>query len=69
MYAISCYSIEFSIGFNQTEYTISEGENITLTVMEYHGFIGGVARGGVPEDRLLRSFLLFSNGNSSADES
>ena len=69
MYTISCYSIEFSIGFNQTEYTISEGENITLTVIEYQGFIGGVARGGVPEDRLTGSFLLFFNTDSLAVES
>ena len=69
MYAISCCSIEFSIGFNQTEYTIYEGENITLTVIEYHGFTGGFARGGVPIYRLSGSFLLFFDIDSSADES
>ena len=69
MYVISCCSIEFSIGFNQTEYTIYEGENIALTVIEYQGFIGGLARGGVPEPRLIGSFLLFFDIDSSADES
>ena len=69
MYIISCCSIEFSIGFNQTEYTIYEGENITLTVIEYQGFTGGMALGGVPESRLLGSFLLFFDIDSSADES
>ena len=69
MYAISCCSIEFSIGFNQTEYTIYEGENITLTVIEYQGFTGGLARGGVPELRLPGSFLLYFDIDSSADES
>ena len=69
MYTISCYSIEFSIGFNQTEYTIYEGENITLTVIEYQGFTGGLAHGGVPETRLPGSFLLFYDIDSSADES
>ena len=69
MYVIFCYSIEFSIGFNQTEYTIYEGENITLTVIEYQGFTGGLARGGVPELHLPGSFLLFFDIDSSADES
>ena len=69
VYAISCCSIEFSIGFNQTQYTIYEGENITLTVIEYQELIGGVARGGVPENRLPGSFLVFFNLDSSADES
>ena len=59
LYSISCYSIlEFSIGFNQTEYTIYEGESITLTVIEYQGFTGGLASGGVPEYRLLGSFFI-----------
>ena len=69
VYTISCYSIEFSIGFNQTDYTIYEGENITLTVIEYHEFTGGLTRGGVPEPHLYRSFLLFFDKYSSADES
>ena len=69
MYVIYCYSIEFSIGFNQTEYTIYEGKNITLTVIEYQGFTGGLACGGVPELHLPRSFLLFFDIDSSADES
>ena len=69
MYTISCYSIEFGIGFNQTEYTIYEGENITLTVIEHQGFTGGLASGGVPEARLPGSFLLFFDIDSSADES
>ena len=69
MYAISCCSIELCFGFNQTEYTISEGGNITLTVIEYQGFTGGVARGGVPEDRLTGSFLRFFHIDSTADES
>ena len=68
VYTISCYSIEFSIGFNQTEYTIYEGENITLTVIEYQGFIGGVVCGGVPELRLLGAFLVFFDIDSSAVE-
>ena len=68
VYAISCYSIEFSIGFNQTEYTISEGENITLTVIEYQGFTGG-GLGGVHEVRLTGSFLLFFDIDCSAEES
>ena len=69
MYAISCYSIEFSIGFNQTEYTIHEGENITLTVDEKQGFVGGRNVSGVPIDRLTGSFLLFFDIDSSANES
>ena len=69
MYVISRYSIEFSFGFNQAEYTIYEGENITLIVMENQGFIGGIASGGMPEDRLPGSFLLFFDIDSSADES
>ena len=69
MYTISCCSIEFSIGFNQTEYTIYEGENITLTVIEYQGFTGGNGRGGVPVYRLPASFLLFFDIDSLADES
>ena len=69
MYAISCCSIGFSIGFKQTDYTIHEGENITLTVIEYQGFIGGLASGGVPEYSLPGPFLLFSDIDSSADES
>ena len=69
MYIISCCSIEFSIGFNQTEYTIYEGENITLTVIEYHGYTGGVVCGGIRENRLPGSFLLFFDIDSSADES
>ena len=69
LYSISCYSIEFSIGFNQTEYTIYEGESITLTVIEHQGFTGGLSRGGVPGPRLLGSFLLFFDIDSSADES
>ena len=66
---IFCYSIEFSIGFNQTEYTIYESENITLAVIEYQGFTGGLARGGVPVYRLPGSFLLYFDIDSSADES
>ena len=69
MYTIFCCSIEFSIGFNQTEYTIYEGENITLTVIEYQGFTGGQNVNGVSEPRLLGSFLLFFDIDSSADES
>ena len=69
MYGISCCSIEFSIGFNQTQYTIYEGKNITLTVIDYHGFTGGQNVDGVPEPRLLGSFLLFFDIYSSADES
>ena len=69
MYVISRYSIEFSFGFNQAEYTIYEGENITLIVIEYQGFTGGIASGGMPEDRLPGSFLLFFDIDSSADES
>ena len=69
MYAISCCSIEFTIGFEQTDYTIYEGENITLNVIEYQGFIGGMACGGLPESRLSGSFLLFFNIESTADES
>ena len=69
MYTIFCCSIEFSFVFNQTEYTIYEGESITLIVMEYHGFTGGIARGGMPEDRLTGSFLRFFYVDSTADES
>ena len=69
MYVIFCYSIEFSIGFNQTEYTIYEGENITLTLIEYQRFTSGVTNGGVPEYRLPRSFLVFFDTDSLADES
>ena len=69
VYTISCYSIEFSIGFNQTEYTIYEGENITLTLIDYQRFTGGHNIGGVPEYRLPGSFLLFFDIDSSADES
>ena len=69
MYTVSCCSIEFSIGFNKTEYTIYEGKNTTLTVIEYQRFIGGLASGGVPGPRLPGSFLLFFDIDSSADES
>ena len=69
MYVIFCCCIEFSIGFNQTEYTIYEGENIALTVIEYQGFTGDIAHGGIPESRLLGSFLVFFDIDSSADES
>ena len=69
MYTISCCTIEFSIGFNQTEYTIHEGENITLTVEEKQGFVGGRNVSGVPIDRLTRSFIIFFDIDSSADES
>ena len=66
---ISCCSIEFSIGFNQTEYTIYEGENLALVVIEYQGFIGGFKYGGLPEPHLPGSFLIFFDIYSSADES
>ena len=69
VYTISYCSIEFSFGFNQTEYTMYEGENITLIVIEYQGFTGGIARGGMPEDRLPGSFLSFFDIDSSVDES
>ena len=69
MCTISGCSIEFSIGFNQTDYTVYEGENMTLIVIEYQRFFGGLARGGVPELRLTGSFLLFFDIDSSADES
>ena len=66
---VSCCTIEFSIGFNQIEYTIYEGENITLTVIEYQGFTGGLALDGVPVHRLTGSFLRFFSVDSTADES
>ena len=69
MNTICCCSIEFSIGFSQTKYTIYEGENINLIVREYHGFTGGIARSGVPIERLTGSFLLFLRIDSTADES
>ena len=69
MYTIFCCTIEFSIGFNQTEYTIYEGENITLIVEEKQGFVGGRNVSGVPIDRLTGSFLLFVDIDSTADES
>ena len=69
MYTIFCCSIEFSIGFSQTEYTTHEGKNINLIVSEYQGFIGGGGLGGVPKERLTGTFLLFIDIDSSADES
>ena len=68
MYTIVCCTIEFSVGFSQTEYTIHEGKNIILIVREYQGFIGGVAPAGVPVNRLTESFLSFFDIDSSADE-
>ena len=37
--------------------------------MEYQGFTGGLAHGGMPEDCLTGSFLRFFNLDSTADES
>ena len=63
------FSLEFIIGFREIPHTIFEGENITLIVEEKQGFTGDIARGGVPEIRLLGSFLLFFDIDSSANES
>ena len=69
MYTIFCCSIEFCFVFDQREYTIYEGKSITLIVIENQGFTGGIARGGMPEDHLPESFLLFFDIDSTADES
>ena len=66
---LNILSLEFSIGFKEIQHTIYEGENVTLVVEEKHGFIGGSARGGVPERRLSGAFLVFFKVDSSAIES
>ena len=69
IYCLIWFSLDFSIGFREIQHTIYEGENVSLIVEEKHGFIGGAARGGVPEGRLLGAFLVYFKVDSSATES
>ena len=50
-------------------HTIREGEDVTLIVDEYQGFVGGISVSGVPVERLTGSFLRFSTVESKAVES
>lgn len=50
-------------------HTILEGEDVTLIVDEYQGFVGGRNVSGVPVERLTGSLLRFFSVDSTADES
>ena len=63
------FSLEFSIGFREIQHTIYEGENVTLIVEEKQGLIGGLATGGIPEERLLGAFLVLYDFYSTAIDS
>ena len=63
------FSLEFSIGFREIQYTIYEGKNVTLIVEEKQGFIGGLGIGGVPKERLSGAFLVLYDFYSTATDS